>query len=438
MNTIDRRLFLEGLGTVLALPALAALAPKRARATPAPPKRFLAFFVPNGMHMPAWTPKSDGAGFPLSPILQPLEPVKDDVLVLTGLQNRAAGWPGVGPHGAATAAFLTNTNPFTEASDHIRNARSLDQVLARSLGNQTPFRSLQLGIDGGAPTGVCDSGDSCAYTRNISWADENSPLAKEVNPVALFDRLFEGRDPVISAEEARRRRLYRTSVLDYVADAARGLQPQLGAEDRERLDEYMTGVRELEARLQSFDQTPPQCDAQVPRAEDFHEKVAAMMDLMVLAFRCDLTRVITFMLGNAASNRVYSFLGINDPHHDLSHHQGDPARLEKIQAINTWEVTRLAALLQRLRSVPEGDGTLLDHTVVYFGSSISDGDAHSLRQLPLLLAGRGGGVIDPGRHVTYSHEPSVGELFVALLQAFGVEQTTFGDDGRAPLPGLRA
>ena len=436
MNTIDRRMFLEGLGTAMAVPALAALVPRRALAEPQPPQRFLAFYVPNGMHMPAWTPAAEGPDFALSPILQPLEPVKDDVLVLSGLQNRAAGWPGVGPHGSATAAFLTNTNPFTEASDHIRNATSLDQVLAQAVGRHTPFRSLQLGIDGGAATGICDSGDSCAYTRNISWADENSPLAKEVNPVAMFDRLFEGRDPRVSAEEARKRRHYRTSVLDYVADSARRLDGRLGAEDRERLDDYMTGVRELEVRLQSLDAATAQCSAERPAAEDFHGKIAAMMDLMVLAFRCDLTRVITFMLGNAASNRVYGFLGIDDPHHDLSHHQGDPARLEKLQAINTWEVTRLAALLQRLRNVPEGDGTLLDHTLVYFASEISDGDAHSLRHLPIVIGGRGGGAVSPGRHVVFPDEPSVGDLYVAFLRAFGVNRSSFGDDGRRPLPGL--
>lgn len=435
MRNFDRRLFLEGLGTSLALPWLAAFMPRHASAQPPAPKRFLAYYVPNGMHMPAWTPRSVGSDFALPPILQPLEPVREHVLVLSGLANRPAAWPGVGPHGSGTAAFLTNVNPFSEATDHIRNARSVDQYIADAAGRSTPFRSLQLGIDGGAATGICDSGDSCAYTRNISWADENSPLAKEVNPVALFDRLFQGRDPRVSAEEARRRRLYRTSVLDYVADSARRLETKLGLDDREKLDEYMTGVRELEQRIQTLD-SAAQCAAERPTAEDFHGKVSAMTDLMVLAFRCDLTRVITFMLGNAASNRVYGFLGIDDPHHQISHHQNDPANLEKIQAINTWEVTRLAALLQRLDAVPEGDGTLLDHTVVYFASEISDGDAHSLSNLPVLLAGRGGGSIRPGRHVSYGEEPSVGSLYVSLLRAFGVSADRFGDDGEGPLPGL--
>lgn len=435
MNPINRRTFLEGLGTLLALPLLEAMFPKRAFAAPAPPKRFLAYYVPNGMHMPAWTPAVEGEGFALPPILQPLTPVKDDLLILTGLQNRPAQWAGVGPHGAGTGAFLTNTNPFETSSDHIRNATSVDQMIARHAGRETPFPSLQLGIDGGNATGICDSGDSCAYTRNISWADENSPLAKEVNPLTLFDRLFQGRDPERSLEEARRRRFYRKSVLDYVGDSARRLNEKLGQSDREKLDEYLTGVRELERRLETLD-TGPTCDGERPEVVDFHGKIAAMTDLMVLAFRCDLTRVITFMLGNAASNRVYSFLGIDDPHHDLSHHQGDPVRLEKIQAINTWEVTRLSALLQRLKAVPEGEGSLLDHTIVYFASEVEDGDAHNVFNLPIVVAGRGGGSVRTGRHVVHRNEPSVGQLFVSFMKAFGVNRSTFGDEGFGPLPGL--
>lgn len=433
---LSRRTFLKGAGTTMALPFLEAMLPRRAGAqTMAAPRRILAYYVPCGINMAAWTPAEEGAGYTLTPILQPLAPVKEDVLVLTGLSNRPARPDGPGDHASGTGAFLTCAHPFKTEGADIRNGISMDQVAANAIGDQTLFSSLQLGTDGGGTTGNCDSGYSCAYARNISWADENTPLAKEVNPQAVFDRLFAGRDPGESAEEARKRKLYRLSVLDYVRESTVELQGKLGKTDKEKLDEYLTGVRELETRIQALDEGPV-CTGERPSApEDFPDRMRIMADLMVTAFSCDLTRIITFMLGNAGSNRVYSFLGINDGHHQISHHQGNPTNLSQLQTIDTWEVEQLSYLLQRMKSVQEGDGTLLDNSLVFFSSEIEDGDTHSHFNMPILLAGRGGGAITPGRHVRYSQDRNVSELFISILQATGVQVTSFGDGDR-PLDGL--
>ncbi len=439
MKRLSRRSILRGTGVALALPWLEAMNSRRAFAQtgPAdasgPPTRFLAYYVPNGMNLAEWEPLGSGADFQLSPIMQPLAPVKEDILVLSGLANRAGLWTQVGAHGAGTASFLTNTR-LPHGDGGVWNTQSVDQAMAEAIGSATAFPSLQVGIDGGGATGVCESGDSCAFTRNISWADADSPLAKEVNPRALFDRLV-GDRTAQDAEEARKRRRYRRSVLDYVRTSARNLQSDLGTSDRAKLDEYLTGVRELETRIDAFE-IGPQCEGTRPEAPDFVSKVRAMADLMVLAFRCDLTRIITFMLANAASNRIYGFLGIEDPHHDISHHQNDPRNLERLKVINTWEVEQLSYLIQALKRVPEGEGTLLDHTILYFGSEISDGDAHGMFDLPIVVAGRGGGALRPGRRVVYEDATSTGKLFVSFLQAMGIERSTFGDGGSEPLPGL--
>jgi hypothetical protein len=309
---------------------------------------------------------------------------------------------------------------------------SLDQVIAQEIGGATTLPSVQLGAEGGGSSGNCDSGYSCAYARNVSWAGPATPLAKETNPQNAFDRLFQGADAQLSAEERERRRLLRLSILDAVREDARLLRLDLGPTDRRKLDEYLTGVRELEQRIAAT--TGSACVATEPEpASDHRERVRAMVDVMVLAFRCDVTRVITFMQANAGSNQTYPWLGVNDGHHQVSHHQNDPANHAALQAIDTWEVEQFASLLQQLAAIQEPGGSLLDSALVFFSSEIEDGDAHRHTNMPVLLAGRGGGAVSPGRHLRWSSERRVADLFLTILSAFGIARPSFGLDGTAPL-----
>jgi hypothetical protein len=435
---ISRRTFLRGAGAALALPALEAMAPSLARAQEMgepPPRRILAYYVPNGIHMRAWTPAQTGDQWELTPILAPLAAVKSDLLVVSNVSNLPARPDGPGDHASGTGAFLTASHPFKTEGTNIQNGISMDQVAATAIGSRTLFPSLQLGAEGGGSTGNCDSGYSCAYARNISWAGPQTPLAKEVNPSAVFDRLFSGFDPEASGEQIRKRKLYKLSILDFVREDASRLKVRLGKTDQRKMDEYLTAVRELETRIRAQEEAPL-CDpgTRPEGGGDVRARVRNMSDLMVLAFKCDLTRVITFMLGNAGSNRVYDFLGIGEGHHQISHHQDMQANFEMLQTIDTWEIEQLAYLLQALKRETDADGTpILDNTVVFFSSEIEDGNSHSHRSLPILLAGKGGGLLRTGRHVRFGSEQKIADLFIALLRTVGVEVSSFGDDGTSPL-----
>ena len=430
---LSRRTFLRGAGAAVALPFLEAMWPASARAqAAASARRFLAWYVPNGIHMADWTPADTGANYALPSILAPLAPIRSEVLVLTGLANNAARVNVAGDHARGTGSFLTaRTVKKTDGAD-IENGISLDQRLAEVIGSATSLPSLQLGGESGGSTGNCDSGYSCAYSRNISWAGPQSPLAKETNPVSAFERLFQGVDSQLPPAELERRRLLRLSVLDTVTDDAARLRLELGASDRQKLDEYLTGVRALELRIQSLDGS--QCDATAPAdPADFVARVRAMSDLIVTAFQCDRTRVITFMELNAGSNQTYPWLGVLDGHHQISHHQGSAANFASLRTIDTWEIEQFVYLIQQLASVQEPEGSLLDSSLVFFSSEIEDGDAHRHTNLPILLAGRGGGAVQPGRHLRFSGAPSVANLFLTVLRAFGIQDATFGQDGTAPL-----
>ncbi|MEZ4264907.1 MAG: DUF1552 domain-containing protein [Myxococcota bacterium] len=352
-RTLSRRTLLRGAGAAVALPFLEAMLPRtrRARAADAlaPPKRFVAFYVPNGVRLSAWTPTTEGAGYALPPILQPLQSVRDDLLVLTGLTNVNAVAPLAGDHARGTAAFLTCEPPLKGIDENINNGISLDQRLAQALGGATRFPSLELGVDAGGTAGDCDAGYSCAYLRTIAWAGPKTPLPKETSPPSVFDRLFGGVDLTLTQEQVARRRAQRKSVLDWVMDDTTRLQARLGASDTAKLEEYLTGIRELEIGIEK-EATLTQCfpGARPTVGIDHATRVTQLLELIVLAFQCDLTRIATFMIGNGGDGRVYDFLGISDGHHYLSHHQGDPQKLDFIQTINTWEVTQFAGLLQRL------------------------------------------------------------------------------------------
>ncbi len=391
-------------------------------------RRLLFYYVPNGIHMAAWTPKKTGAGYDLPPILAPLEKVKDQVSVLTGLANLPAKPDGPGDHAAGTGSFLTAMHCKKTAGADIRNGISVDQVAANALGDLTPLRSLQLGMEGGANVGTCDSGYSCIYPRNISWSGPKTVLPKLTNPQLVYERLFGGLNSKLSKQEAARRRIYRKSVLDHVLDDAKRLHAKLGMTDRLKLDEYMSSVREVEKRLDKLDQGP-KCE--VPEAPDkpknFIERLSLMTEMMVLAMRCDRTRFITFMLGNGGSNRSYAFIGVAGAHHQISHHQNKQENFDKLQKIDIWEVTQLAMLLEKMAAIPEGDGTMLDNSLVFFSSECEDGNKHRHTNLPVLLAGKGGGAIDPGRHLVYDSTTPIANLFVSMLDAVEVPVESFGN-----------
>ena len=433
MRTLSRRAFLRGAGAAMALPFLDAMLPRPARAQAgASARRLLCWYVPNGIRMSAWTPATTGTGFVLPPILEPLAPVRDEVLVLSNLANRPARDSVPGDHARGTGSFLTCVNVRRTGGADILNGISMDQVIAQAIGSATALPSLQLGTDGGGSTGDCDSGYSCAYARNISWAGPQSPLAKETNPQSAFDRLFQGGDASLSAAERERRRRQRLSILDAVREDAARLRLRLGPSDRHKLDEYLTGVRELELRIAATGNGV--CEASEPEEPADHPaRVRAMIDVIVLAFRCDHTRVVTFMQGNAGSNQTYPQLGVFDGHHQISHHQGDPTKLGWLEAIDRWEIEQFAYLLQQLHAIQEPGGSLLDSALVFFSSEIEDGDAHRHTNLPVLVAGRGGGASLPGRHVRYATEQPLANLFLGMFQAYGISRPSFGADGTAPL-----
>lgn len=436
---LSRRAFLGGSAAAISLPMLEAMTPLgKAYAQTEAPKRMLCYYVPCGIHMQTFTPPDEGRNYTLSQTLQPLAPVKDDVLVLTGLENIAANPDGPGDHAAGTGSFITAHHVRkTEGSD-IENNISVDQVAANANGGETRFPSLQLGMDGGGSTGGCDSGYSCAYARNVSWAGPQTPLPKTVDPQLVFDRIFAGFDPEASAQELARRRLYQKSVLDFAVADVQKLQTKLGALDRAKLDEFLTGVRELERRIDGMDEATVCGIPDRPGGSyNVTQKAQVMSDLMVLAFQCDLTRYQTFMLSNAGSNRVYDFLGISEGHHQISHHQSLQSNYDKLRTIDVWEIEQFVYLVEKLKSTTDVDGTpLLDNTVVFWSSEISDGNRHNHDDLPVLLAGSCGGAFDTGRHVRYSGKPPIANLFISMLDAVGVQVTAFGQDGTGKLANL--
>jgi hypothetical protein len=387
-HKVSRRWFLGGAGAMIGLPLLEAAMPKNLRAEPIPtPKRILAYYVPCGIHMQAWTPASPG-DLVLTPTLLPLAKVKEKLNVITGLQNLPARPDGPGDHASGTGAFLTCAHPFKTEGTGISNGISMDQVAAAELKKSTRIASMQLGTDGGGATGGCDSGYSCAYARNISWASSTQPLQKSTSPQVVFDTLFTGFDPKATLIEQQRRLKYKKSVLDYALAEANSLKAKVGKVDNLKIDEYMGGIRELELKLAAPVAT---CTVPTRPVADyaFEAKIKIMSDLMVLAFQCDATRVITFMMGNAGDNRSFDFIGVSGGHHSLSHHGGSLTSFDGLKKIDKWEVTQLAYLLEKMDAIVEPNGmTMLDNSSVFFSSEIEDGDAHRHTNLPVIVAGR--------------------------------------------------
>jgi len=436
----------------MALPMLDAMIPTRAMAAAAAgsaaakiPTRMAFLFIPNGAHMPAWTPAANGADFDLPYILEPLAPYKSELLVLTGLaqdKGRSNG-DGGGDHARSAGSWLTCSQPLKSEGSQIRVGISADQMAAHHVGEQTRFGSLELGLEPGRQGGKCDTGYSCAYSNNISWRNESTPMTREINPRLVFERLFANAVPKEVSESQKRRELYKKSILDFVLEDANALRKKVGGNDRQKLDEYLSAVREIEQRVVQAEKAVRNADVSVAKnyeipegiPESYEEHARLMADMMVLAFQSDTTRICTFMLANEGSNRAYRNIGVSDGHHTLSHHQGDHAKQMKIREINRFHMQQFAYLLGRLRSIQEGEGTLLDHSMLVYGGGLGDGDRHNHDDLPVLMAGRGNGTILPGRHINYDQETPMANLLVGMLHRMGANVDSFGDS-TGPLRGL--
>ncbi len=441
-STISRRTILKGVGAAIALPWLEAMGPVTAWAnadtkTKSAPNRMAFLYVPNGVNMDEWTPKAEGTLNELPSILEPLKALKDDFLILTGLtadKARPHG-DGGGDHARALSAFLTGAQPRKTDGTDIRAGMSVDQVAASRLAHLTRLPSLEIGGEHGAMAGNCDSGYSCVYSSTMSWKSATQPLPKEVNPKLVFERLFS----TTPDSERIKRDQNRKSVLDFVREDSKDLANKLGGNDQRKLDEYFSAIRDIELRIERAEKLPqpktPDYKQPAGVPAKFEEHLQILADLMVLAFQADVTRVGTFVFCNEGSNKPYPFIGVSEGHHDLSHHGRDKKKLEKIRDINKFHIGILGYFLTKLKSVKEGDGTLLDHCMIAYGSGNSDGDAHNHDNLPILLAGKAGNTIKTGRHLKYAKETPVNNLWLALLQRMEVKIEALGDSS-GTLPGL--
>jgi hypothetical protein len=430
-KAIPRRTVLRGLGAALALPVFDAMVPALANTATATARRLGVVYVPNGMRMDHWTPSTAGTGFELPSILQPLEPFRNQLNILSGLH----GVDGEGPHARASTRFLTGIASTRDNGSNLRAGISMDQIAGNKLGRETQLATLELAIDGRDFAGSCDEGFSCAYTNTISWANETTPLPMENNPRVIFERLFGdsgSTDPGI-----RKQRLARdASLLDSVTERASALSRRLGASDQSKLSQYLEAVRDVERRIQmaesQSDRELPVVDQPAGIPDTFAEHARLMFDMMALAYETDMTRVVTFMMGREITGRTYAEIGVPDAHHPISHHQRDPVKLEKLLKINQYHVTLFAEFLERLRSMPDGDGSVLDNSIILYGAGMADSNSHYSSELPILLAGGVAGV--GGRHNQYPKGTPLSNLHLSLLDELGAPVDALGDaTGRLPL-----
>lgn len=443
MQNIPRRQFLRGLGTVVALPVLESLVPHSVlRAAEVetgagvPLLRSAFVYVPNGVNNDFWWPSGKDAEFTLGSSLSALEPHKSDLQIVSGLGHTKANpnGDGAGDHARASATFLTGAQARKSASD-IRVGRSVDQYIAAGIGSKYRLPSLELSCDPPRQTGSCDSGYGCAYSFNLSWRTESQPMPAERNPRLVFERLFGSGTLIETAESRALRARQRRSILDFVREDARRLQRDLSRDDQVKLDEYLTSVREVERRITSFENFSGQPESSMPVGvpADYDEHIRLMCDLLVLAFQTRSTPVATMLLAHEGSGRTFPALGITEGHHSLSHHQKRPEKMEQIRKIDAFYAAQFAYLLEKMKSVKEGDGTLLDHTLVVFGSGIRDGDRHDHVNLPIILAGKACGALHPGRYVQLSPTP-MSNLYLRMMELHGVSEERIGDStGRLKL-----
>jgi len=441
---ITRRTALRGLGTAMALPFLEAMIPTRAfgatagsaaaRAAMIGPRRAVWIYVPNGIVMQNWTPAQTGSSYELTTILQPLAPFKDKLLVITGLECDKANpnGDGGGDHARAMSAYLTGCQPRKTGGANIKVGQSVDQAIAERVGHLTKFPSLEIGIEEGKQVGACDSGYACSYSHNVSWRNENTPVIKDCNPQSVFDRLFGNGDPRESAEAKAKREARRKSVLDFVMEDARQLQGQMGMGDKRKVDEYLASIREIEVRLSKSEKEPPTPPpdgavrpADVKREYPDHAKL--MCDMLVLAFQGDLTRISTFPFASEGSDQTYPWAEAPVPHHGTSHHMNDPAKLALLTKINLFHMQHLVYLLKKLDSIQEGNGSILDNSMICYGSGNSDGNRHNHDNLPFIMLGKGGGTVATGRHLKLETKAPINNLWEAIMDRMDAHHDKLGD-----------
>ncbi len=430
-----RRTLLRGAGMALGLPLLEAMTPisrsafaGAASAGGESPIRMACIFFPNGAIMPKWECSGTEHDWELSPTLEPLQNVKSKINVIRGLAHEN-GWgkqDGAGDHARSAATFLTSARPL-KTSSRVQLGVSVDQVAANQLAGKTRLPSVELGLTASRGAGSCDSGYSCAYSSNISWRSEAQPMSKETIPRLAFERMFSSGD----AKSRRELNFVRQSILDVVADDAKQLMKQVGDTDRRKLDEYFSGLREIELRIAQTEQQDhaslPDIDVPYGRVDSFKEHARLMYDLMVIAFQTDTTRVMTFMVDNAGGNRSYVDVGVKEAHHGLSHHRNDPETVKKIESIDHYLVEQFAYFVEKLDSIKEPGGTLLDNSMILYGSGLSDGNRHRHNDLPIVLAGGAGGQICTGRHIQCQDERPMGNLFLSMLDCMGTPAESIGD-----------
>jgi Protein of unknown function (DUF1552) len=437
-KALSRRTVLRGLGATLALPLLDSMLPAFtavAKTAGAPTNRFGAMYVPNGMIMQNWSPIGEGANFEFNSTMLPLAPFRNQLIVVSGLNcNVPTGVAaGNGVHARASTRFLTDIYPkITPSGGAVQAGISMDQVLAGQLGKFTQLASLEMAIESTQSAGACDQGYACDYTSTISWAGDATPVPMETNPRAVFERLFGDTDSTNPAARLARMQQDR-SVLDSVTKELATLETSLPQNDRAKLGEYLNAIRDIERRIQKAEEQRDRelplvaHPAGIPNNYDDHAKL--MCDLMVLAYQCDLTRVATFMMGREFSGMTYPFIGVPDAHHPISHHQREPEKVAKVAKINTYHVTLFAYLLDKLRSTPDGDGSLLDHVTMVYGAGMADSNAHAPNDIPIVLAGGGAGTLKGGRAIRFPPEEKtpLANLHLSLLDKFGVRVDRFGD-----------
>jgi hypothetical protein len=396
------------------------------------PLRLAWFYVPNGIDMRNWTPAADGPLGALPPLLAPFEPVKKDVLVLSNLTTHW-GRPlqaGPGDHGRALGSYMTGVEVYKTAGADLKLSISADQIAANAIGHETRLPSLEVGLEEARQAGNCDSGYSCAYAYNLAWKTETQPLPPISDPRILFERLF-GSDVVESPAARARRLAMRRSILDGVLTDTTRLQATLGGTDRRKVDEYLTSVREIEQQVARAEQDgmviDPGMDKPFGVPPEFPDYFRLMTDMMILAFKADVTRISTMIVGREGSVRPYPEIGVPDGHHPLTHHQGNMEMLAKVRQINELHARLFAEFIVKMKNTPEGDSNLLDQALIVYGSGLSDGNVHTHDQLPTLLVGRGGGVVTPGRHIIYQRETPVTNLFATMLEHAGVRPDHVGD-----------
>ena len=432
-NPLNRRTVLRGIGAGLGLPLLESMQPSPAFASSADaaaPLRTAFIFFPNGVILDPWRPIGEGHEYQFGTTMESLSEFRDDITIFTGLaQHHArANGDGAGDHARNASAFLTGAQPRKTSGADISVGKSIDQAMAANIGKATRLPSLELGIERGRNAGNCDSGYSCAYSNNISWKSESTPMAKEVHPRLAFNRLFGIRE---NSDAQKRRDATRSSILDFVANDAERLMKDVSGSDRAKLDEYFNSVREIEQQIERAATFTPVNVPDIDLPEDipgeYKAHVQLMYNIQLLAFQTDSTRISSLMLGNAGSNRTFPDVDVPNGHHGLSHHQDDEEKVAQLTRIDKYQVELFAWFLGRMKSVPEGEGTLLDNCMIVYGSAISDGNRHNHDDLPIIMAGKGGGTLKTGRHVKFEKETPLNNLFLAINDRMGSGLTELGD-----------